>query len=137
MDPNNDTALAVAAVNALDPYWPVIAAGAATQIGKELPSAVKKLWDKIWGRCSDKPSARESLDDLLANTDDDDLKAAFRVQLRKLLSAEPDFAEEIGRLVEGTGTATHYHSETHGDRNVTVQGSNIRVSLGERDEKKK
>ncbi len=131
MDPDTINSLAQAAVNALHPYWPALAAGAAKKLGESIPSAIRSLWDKIWGRCSEKPVAKESLDDLLAAHDDADLEAAFRVQLRKLLAAEPAFADEVGRLVHSTGTAIQYHSQTHGNDNITVQVKNISLNIGE------
>jgi hypothetical protein len=137
MDPDTINNLAQAAVNALHPYWPALAAGAATKLGESIPAAIRGLWDKIWGRCAEKPVAKESLDDLLAAHGDADLEAAFRVQLRKLLTAEPAFADEVGRLVQNIRTDSHHQVSITGDGNIAAVGEHININLGDRDVKKK
>ncbi|HSF79755.1 MAG TPA: hypothetical protein VLA49_00885, partial [Anaerolineales bacterium] len=74
------------------------------KIGAELPAAVGKLWTALKGKFEAKPSAKEALVDLLKNPEDPDLQAQFRVQLKKALEEDKDFAEQVKGFLEEAGT---------------------------------
>ena len=129
MDPALLTALAASAFTVLQPHLSELAQSAAEALGKKVPDAIGALWGKLRARFADKPAADEALKDLLANPDDSDLQAAFRVQLKKLLQDDAGFADEVKGLVESTGKQTSYTAEVHGSGAV-AQGPGA-VAAGE------
>ena len=133
-------ALAQQVTTALPPYVPIFAVEAAKATGKKGPAAIEKVWVFVKGRFSKKPSAEESLKDLLKNPDDPDLQAAVRVQLRKLLDEDAEFATALRPLAE-TATAaaqtTTYQADVKGDGNYTIQGSGNTINAGPGGDSKK
>ena len=89
--------LTKAAWAALVPLLPVIATKGAEQFST---SAAAGLWAAIKAKFEKKPAAQESLEDLLKDPKDEDFQAAFRVQLKKALLEDDDFAKELAPLVE-------------------------------------
>ena len=114
MDPALLTALAASAFTVLQPHLTELAKSAAGALGKKVPDAIGARWGKLRARFADKPAADDALKDLLANPDDSDLQAVFRVYLRKLLQDDAAFADEIKELVEAAGGQTSYTAEVHG-----------------------
>jgi hypothetical protein len=99
----------------LQPYLPIIAAKAAEKVGSELPTAVGKLWQSIGEKFNTKATAKEAMDDLLNDPEEDDLQAAFRVQLKKALKEDEVFAGTIQSLLSEAGREiTSYHAEVKG-----------------------
>ncbi len=109
--------------NALQPYLPLLLAEAAKESGRELPAAVSKLWTALTVRMARKPAAKEALDDLRATPEDGDAQAAFRQQVKKMLSRDPAFAAELAPLLQAVRVDTHYHAEQHGDGAIAQNGS--------------
>ena len=73
---------------------------------------IKKLWEKLRGAIQASPAASEAVDELAARPDDEDLRAVLRVQLKKLLEADPSLADEVARL----------NVTASGDRSVAAGG---------------
>jgi len=96
MDPQT---LAATAVTALAPYLAKAGEKAVEEVGKKLPGFVGTMWQALIGKFTGKPAAEEAARDLVATPDDADTQGAFRKELRKLLDAEPAFAEELARLL--------------------------------------
>jgi hypothetical protein len=76
--------------------------------GRELATAV---WNRLSQRIDERPAAQEAARDVAANPKDEDMQAAFRVQLRKLLTEDPALLAEVRRTLEegqkgGTNTVT-------------------------------
>ena len=91
--------LATAAATFLLPYLAKAGEKAVEKIGERLPEAAGKMWTAISTRFKDKPAAKESVQDLVANPDDQLIQSAFANQLRKVLEAEPAFLGELERLL--------------------------------------
>jgi hypothetical protein len=98
--------IAQIATTTLSPFFPYLikmgdkaAEEVAKKIGGEAWDNAKNLWAKIRPRVEAAPSAKEALSDAASMPDDRDAQAAFRLQLKKLLSQEPDFAREIEAMV--------------------------------------
>ena len=133
MEPATIIAIATAVLTVLKPYLPKIAEKAAEKIGSELPVAVGKLWTALKGKFETRPSAKEALVDLLKDPEDADLQAAFRVQLKKALEEDKDFAEQVKRLLEEAGAqirvqvrdgaaAIGDHAKAVGKSGILVEG---------------
>jgi hypothetical protein len=89
----------------LSPFLPYLLKGgekAAEEAGKKLGGdtwdRAKSLWAKLRPKVEDKPAAQEAVRDAAAAPNDEDIQAALRLQLRKLLGEDAVLAGEIERL---------------------------------------
>jgi len=137
LDPASATALATSAVALIQPYLPALATKAAETLGEKVPDGIGKLWAGLKERFAKKPSAEEALQDLLKDPNNADVQAAFRVQLKKLLDEDKEFAASLKKLTEQAQPAQHFEAKVEGDQNVTVQGSGNTVNVNVPDAKKK
>lgn len=88
-------------------------------VGEAAFAGAKKVWKKLRGKVEEKPEAVEAVRDLAEDPEDLDLQAAVRVQLKKILAADSDFAEELAKLLEAAGPKQT--ANTHGSGNATAQ----------------
>lgn len=134
-------ALAQQVTTTLQPYFPLFAVEAAKATGQKVPAAIEAVWTAVKDRFAKKAAAAEVLQDLVENPKDEDLQAAVRVQLRKLLEEDPAFASALRPLAEAAAnvqtTTTTYAADVQGDGNVTVQGSGNTITLGSAGDSKK
>jgi hypothetical protein len=93
--------LVTSAWTTLQPFLPIIATKAAEEIGK---TAVAKLWTAIEKKFDTKAAAKEALEDLRKNPQDEDTQGAFRRQLKKLLEEDNFFASDLAKLLESAGS---------------------------------
>ncbi len=102
-----------------------LAKSAAGELGKNLGADVwdglKALADKIRQKAEERPALKEALADAQATPQDEEVLAAFRWQLKKLLADDPELAAEVARLLAGAmpGGRTVIAS---GERSVAVGG---------------
>ena len=123
MDASNIPELASELARILGPYLPYLVetgkkAGDKV-VGEAALAGAKKVWGKLRGKVEEKPEAAEAVRDLAEDPDDSDLQAALRVQLKKILAADSDFAEELAKLLEAAGPKQT--ANTHGSGNATAQ----------------
>ena len=103
--------LATAVWTAVLPLLPLIASKGAEKLGEE---AGESLWEAVKEKFDGKPAAKESLDELLNSHEDNDLQAVFRVQLKKLLKEDDDFAKQLETLLKSAGTTYTANLEGNG-----------------------
>ena len=122
-------ALASSLTAALVPLLPyLLKAGekAAEETGKTVAGQGwewgKSLWSKLKPKVEAKPDALEAAQDIAQSPDDQDAQAAFRRQLKKLLTEDQSLAEEVRRWLE-QGKAAGINVSVSGERNVAVGGS--------------
>ena len=111
MDPVTLTALTAF----LAPFLPAlldlggkVAGGAAAKVGETAGSKLtedalnkaKAIWAKLHPKVEAKESAKEAAADVAKAPDDADSQAALRVQLKKILEADPELAEAIAQLMQ-------------------------------------
>jgi hypothetical protein len=123
MDPNLISMLATNTLNALQNYWTIIATKATEKIGEELPTHIGKIWTVLRERSARKPSTQEALADLIKNPNEPDLQAAFRVQLRKMLEEDRDFAEELKRILGTAETQATYQATQSEIGKILIRGT--------------
>lgn len=86
------------------PYLLKIGEQAAEETGKKLGAEAwekaKALWGKLRPKVQASPAAQEAVQDAAANPDNPDAQAALRLQLKKLLQADPSLAEEVAHLMQ-------------------------------------
>lgn len=93
MDPTTLSALAATVVAALVPYFTKALEKGAEEIGKSSVGALVDKFKKSLSR-DHTEEARQALDELAKEPQDQDLMAALRVQLKKSMQAHPDLEPE-------------------------------------------
>jgi len=102
--------LTTSAWQVIQPLLPLLAAKGAEELGKQAGGA---LWGAVKEKFDDKPAAKETLEDLLKSPEDSDQQAAFRVQLKKLLQDDAEFASQLETLLQAASTS--YTANLEGD----------------------
>jgi hypothetical protein len=101
------TILANELVEVLAPFLPFLtqftretAERAGREFGAEAWEHARLLWDRLAGRLEERPAAAETVRDAAEAPDDDDARAALRLQIRKLLADDGELANELRRLLD-------------------------------------
>ena len=114
MDP---ITLAPAILSVLLPYLVKAGEKAAEKIGETLPENAGKLW----GALSEKFKGKDAVKDLAANPSDEDAQGAFRLQLKKALTEDPEFLAALAGLFEkAEQEAAQQSSATARDGGIAV-----------------
>ena len=120
--------LASSVTTALVPLLPyLLKAGekAAEETGKAVAGQswewAKSLWTKLKPKVEAKETALEAAQDASQAPEDPDAQAAFRQQLKKLLTEDQSLAEEVSRWLE-QGKAAGITVTASGDRSVAIGG---------------
>lgn len=110
----------------LVPYLPYlqtagqqVAEGAANKIGEGSFGLAKRIWGLLVPSAETRPGLQEAVADAAKAADDEDVQAALRVQLRKLLSEDRSLADELTRVLNEAKQSDT--TMTQGDRNVIVK----------------
>lgn len=111
-----------------------------TKIGENIANeAGKGLWDLILENFREKPAASATADDFAQKADNKKNQTAFGAQLTKALKEDPQFLNEVEKLVRriqemdpGTKTGTQIHIEgTRASENSSINmivGTNNSIS---------
>ena len=138
MDPNI-AALAATAATALAPALPYLMKAGEAATSEQGQKTLGVLWEKasaVWNLIKPKadasPALAEALQDVERNPTDADSLAVLRVQIRKLLEADPELVTRVRPLVESNSTSTT--QTVVGNENLTVGGniSGSTVTYGQR-----
>src|SRR6185369_17645197 len=101
-------ALASSLTTALVPLLPYLLKAGAEETGKKAVDQslewAKSIWTKLKPGVEAKPEALEAALDIAQSPDDQDAQAAFRRQLKKLLTEDQSLAEEVRRWLEQSKT---------------------------------
>ena len=76
------------------------AEGASQKVGEDIWNKAKAIWGKLQPKVKAKEAAQEAAGDVAKNPEDEDSQVALRVQLKKILEANPELAEEITKILE-------------------------------------
>jgi hypothetical protein len=76
------------------------AEGASGKVGEDVWNSAKAIWAKLWPKVEAKEAAKEAAEDVAKNPDDEDLQVSLRVQLKKILEADTELAEEIAKILQ-------------------------------------
>ncbi len=135
------TTLAAGAVAALVPALPMlvdVGKGAAGEIGKrtvgKVSDAALGIWHLLRPKVDASPVLAEAVTDLAQSPDDEDAQAALRVQIRKALTADPELAAQLQRVMENSQTSVT--QTVVGSGNVVagrdMKGNTITTNTGTR-----
>jgi hypothetical protein len=127
------TALASSLTTVLGPLLPYLL-NAGEKVAEETGKAVagqswewaKSIWTKLKPKVEAKEAALEAAQDVAQSPEDQDAQAAFRQQLKKLLTEDQSLAEEVSRWLD-QGKAAGINVTASGDRSVAI-GGNVKGS---------
>ncbi|MCU0568676.1 MAG: hypothetical protein MUF49_19020 [Oculatellaceae cyanobacterium Prado106] len=71
-----------------------------TQVSENALNKAKAVWDKLHPKVEAKEAAKEAAEDVAKAPDDADSQAALRVQIKKILEADPELAEAIAQILQ-------------------------------------
>ena len=91
------------------------------KIGEDGLEIAKKLWAKLRPKAEASPRVKEAAEEVAVAPEDGDAQAALRLQIRKILEADPALAAELARLVEAAGPRTTYQATVYG-KGAIAQG---------------
>jgi hypothetical protein len=108
MDPVTLTAFLAPFLPALLNLGSKVAAGAATKAGETAGTQLaanaldkaKAIWEKLRPKVEEKQYAKDAAEGVAKAPDDDDLKVVLRVELKKILEADPELAEAIAHILQ-------------------------------------
>ncbi|MEO0969840.1 MAG: hypothetical protein AAFX80_16295 [Cyanobacteria bacterium J06639_18] len=83
--------------------------GASQKVGEDVWKKAKAIWVKLQPKVKAKEAAQEAVRDVTQNPEDEDSQAALRLQLKKILEADPELATEITQILqeESRSSASH------------------------------
>lgn len=109
----------------LTPVLPVLmefgkemSADAAKRVNQAVIDGAKSIWGRLWPHVKNSPAAEGAAREAATAPDDPDAQAAFRLQLRKILEANPELAEALAPDVAQLKSVV-----ASGDGSVAVGGS--------------
>ncbi|HCU22389.1 MAG TPA: hypothetical protein DF698_05785 [Candidatus Atribacteria bacterium] len=91
--------LSTTAVTLISAFFSQAGKGFAKKAGEAAWKKTEKLFNYVTLKIKGNMSAEEALSDLKKTPDDLDARAALRVQLRKILSEDNEFAKELEKIV--------------------------------------
>ena len=97
----------------------------AEKFGDDVAGFARRLWDKLRNKVEEKDSAKEAAQDVAEHPDDDDRRAALRVQLTKILDEDPELLSELSTIWDEASRAGAVSKVI----NVTVSGERA-VGIG-------
>jgi hypothetical protein len=117
------TTMARDAVAALAPMLAVATDAGVKELGKSAVASVVDAFKRKFGAAG---PAKAAVDDLVQNPTDTDMQAALRVQLRKLLEADPvlvqDLQDWLAKAKKETQSAgITQTANTRGNHNTVIQ----------------
>jgi len=86
----------------------------AEKLGNAGFEGAKGAWERLRRAIAGRPAAEDAVRDLAATPEDADYQAALRVQLKKLLEADTNLAEQLARALQAGPQADH-RTGVHGD----------------------
>jgi len=108
MDPATLTAFLAPFLPALMKLGGKVLEGAATKAGETTGTTLTEnalnkanaVWAKLFPKVEAKESAKEAAEDVANAPTDEDAQAALRLQLKKILEADPALAEAIAQIMQ-------------------------------------
>jgi hypothetical protein len=100
------------------------AEAAAGKLGEDAWNKAKAIWEKLHPKVEAKEAAKEAAKDVALNPNDEDLQAALRVQLKKLLEQDEALTKAIAQLMqedtEADSSGTSIKQTATGDQQQNI-----------------
>ena len=122
--------------------WPCVAAAVGaygtavlTQAGDAGANATvslgRRIVQRLWQREEDRPHLRRALDGLVDAPEDDDARAALRLEFRRALGEDRSLAEEVARLLADRPATGGTTLTALGDRSVVAPDNRGTIITGD------
>jgi hypothetical protein len=95
------------------------------RFGEESVAQAKSLWERLRPKVEAKPTAQEAVQEVAAHPEDEDARAALRLQLKKVLEADEELAAEIARMMDNEVV-----QRVLAERGASIQGVEQRATGG-------
>lgn len=136
--------LAALLVSFLSPFLPhllklskPVAEETGKALGKKLGEGTwetaKQAWGKLAPKVTEKPLAKGAAEALAENGQDDEAQEIWLSQLKKVLAANPELAEELKGLLdkdaEAVEQAVNVSQTVVGDKNIVIASSSGSINI--------
>jgi hypothetical protein len=95
-----------------------------TQLTEQAFNKATAIWEKLFPKVEAKEAAKEAAEDVANSPTDEDAQAALRLQLKKILEADPALAQAIDRIMQADapdGTSgTRIVQHVRGNQNQVI-----------------
>jgi len=119
MDP---VAIATAVLTVLSPYLARVGEKVADKFAETLPENAGKLWSTL----AAKFKGKDTVKDLAENPTDGDAQGAFRLELKKALTEDPEFMTTVAGLLEKAQQEAFKSGAAANDHSVAINvGGNV------------
>jgi hypothetical protein len=119
LDPATITAVLAPALPYLLRTGDQLASQAADRLGEHTWNLATRLWERLADAVRGRPAAQEVIQDVAANPQDADARAALAYQVRKLVQEDPELGAALEQLI---AQAEHGGVTAAGDRSVATSG---------------
>ncbi len=103
------------------------------KLGEGTWETAKQAWGKLAPKVTEKPLAKGAAEALAENGEDDEAQEIWLSQLKKVLVANPELAQELQGLLdkdaETVGQAVSVAQSVVGDRNIVIGSSSGSVNI--------
>ncbi|MEN8168165.1 MAG: SUMF1/EgtB/PvdO family nonheme iron enzyme, partial [Pseudomonadota bacterium] len=96
----------------------------AEKIGGAAPELIQQVWERLRRAIDNKPAAQDIVLDLATSPDDEDLRVALRGQLKKILQADHELAQQLAGLMQEGGQVTANQAQLDGDGVIAQAAKN-------------
>ena len=119
LDPATVTAVLAPALPYLLRTGDQLASQAADRLGEHTWKLATRLWERLADAVRGRPAAEEVMQDVAANPQDADARAALTYQVRKLVQEDPELGAALEELI---AQAQHTTVTAAGTRSVATSG---------------
>jgi hypothetical protein len=116
------------------PYLIKAGEKAAEAVGERFGAGVWEKATEIWGRLRPKldesAAAKEAVEEVAKNPDDEDARAALRLQLKKILAADSAVADELARLLKSAEAGVGMHAQVVGSGAIAQGAGSVAAGEG-------
>ena len=109
------------------PYLVTAGNKAVEEVGKKIGGDALDYAKTLWAKLRAKPALQQAISDVVAAPKDEDAQAQLRLQLKKLLAADTEFASELESILGEAKKANIASGERavvldNSDNNIVITG---------------
>jgi len=104
--------------------------GAGKTLSQEGLEIAKKVWGKLRPKVEASPMGKGPAAEVAAAPGDSDARGALRLQIRKILEADPALAEELAGLLPPAGQTITYQAANYGNGGIAQGPGAVAAGAG-------
>jgi hypothetical protein len=104
------------------------AEGASQKVGEDVWNSAKAIWAKLWPKVEANNDAKKAAAEAAKNLEDEDFQGAFRAELKKILTADTELAEEIAKILEeqkSDGGSSVVNAQSYDESTQIITGRDV------------